>query len=87
MLRDRIVVRTANVFEDLLAPWISLELTLLLFATFIFLHRYFGPDHVISDFFALDVLVPVVTYLFGGVLLEALAYARRHFQALAATHP
>ena len=45
---NRIIAKGAALFETLLAPLVNLEYTLLLFATFIFHHLYFGKAHVIK---------------------------------------
>lgn len=51
-----------------MAPLVNLENTLLLFTTFIFHYHYFGAEHGIADFFALDG-VPSALYSYGAFVL------------------
>ncbi|MBN1919889.1 MAG: hypothetical protein JW892_01485 [Anaerolineae bacterium] len=54
-----------------LAPLVNLESTLLLFATFIFHHYYFGADFVAAPFVALGGGILFATTLYGAVVLLA----------------
>ncbi|MFP4346519.1 MAG: hypothetical protein ACLFU8_17675 [Anaerolineales bacterium] len=66
-----LVARGRQLFEDLLAPLVSLEYTLLLFATLLFHVHYFGEAHAMADFAALDSSVLWVTTLYGAIVLLA----------------
>jgi hypothetical protein len=68
---NSIIAKSTALFEAWLAPLVNLEYTLLLFATFIFHHLYFGKAHVIADFCALDGSIPVVVYVYGSIVLLA----------------
>jgi hypothetical protein len=66
-----LVARGRQLFEDLLTPLVSLEYTLLLFATLLFHVHYFGEAHTMADFVALDGSVLWVTTIYGAIVLLA----------------
>jgi hypothetical protein len=63
--------RLKTMFKNWLAPLVNLEYTLLLFATFIFHHHYFGAGHAVADFLAFDETLLMAVYSYGAVVLLA----------------
>jgi hypothetical protein len=59
-----------TVFQELLSPLVNLEYTLLLFATFVFHHRYFA-GHAVANLLALDGTLLAAVYIYGAIVLLA----------------
>lgn len=62
--------RLKTMFKTWLAPLVNLETTLLLFATFVFHHYYFGAAHPATDLPTRYGVMGVV-YIYGAVVLLA----------------
>jgi len=60
-----------KLFQRFLAPSVSIEYTLLLFATAIAHHLWFGREHPISRLVALDWKLPAALYVYGGIVALA----------------
>lgn len=65
------MVSKHNFLKTRLAPLVNLESTLLLFATFIIHHHYFGADFVAAPFLALSGAILLATTLYGAIALLA----------------
>jgi hypothetical protein len=66
-----LVAKSWTLFEDFLAPLVNGNETLLLFATFVFHHHYFGAANAVTDFFALSGAATVGVYVYGLLVLLA----------------
>ena len=64
-------MQSRNLFKTWLTPLANLENTLLLFATFIFHHHYFGAAFVAAPFLALSGAILLATMLYGAIVLLA----------------
>ena len=62
--------RLKTLFKTWLAPLVNLETTLLLFATFVFYHHYFGAVHPATDLLIQHGALWAV-YIYGAVVLLA----------------
>ena len=62
--------RFKTMFRNWLAPLVNLETTLLLFATFIFHHHYFGAAHPATDLL-IEYGALWAVYIYGAVVLLA----------------
>lgn len=83
-MRGVIVARIKVFFKNWLAPWVNLENTLLLFATFILHRYYFGAAHPATDLLTQYNGMWAV-YVYGAVvLLASLVRIPQDWQNLAA---
>lgn len=64
------MARLRTLFKNWLAPLVNLETTLLLFATFVFHHHYFGAAHPATDLLIQYGALWAV-YIYGAVVLLA----------------
>ncbi|MBN1534967.1 MAG: hypothetical protein JXA20_20025 [Spirochaetes bacterium] len=59
----------SRVFRNVISPAVSMEYTLLMFATAVFHSLYFGRPHPITSLLAMNRRLPMVLYLYGTVVL------------------
>ncbi|MBN1877454.1 MAG: hypothetical protein JXA33_24745 [Anaerolineae bacterium] len=68
-MRKTLNNRLKMLFGTWLTPLVNLDYTLLLFATFIFHHYYFGEAHAIAAFLAFDAKLLSAIYIYGAIVL------------------